>query len=198
MENEFKTEQKSGGSKSQSIIIVLLIIVILGLVGLMSYDKFVAKKESEKPASTDTTNKTETNNQTNNQIGETTNNNQTNNQTEEKTTNSNETTTDNTNSSTNNTNKGCNGVRDAVYYGEYHGKSGNFETHSYHTLTLKKDGTFLSEWRNAGGETGTYSIKNNVLTVTYDPNTGYSPASYSISSDCSSIQWIDTKLTLKK
>lgn len=52
MENEFNTEQKSGGSKSQTIIIVLLIIVIMGLVGLMSYDKFIAKKESEKPAST--------------------------------------------------------------------------------------------------------------------------------------------------
>ena len=52
MEEKGGITMENKNDKSKNIIIVILIIMIIGLAGLICYDKFIVKKENEKPAST--------------------------------------------------------------------------------------------------------------------------------------------------
>ena len=65
METNIKQE------RSKNIIITILIIMIIGLAGLMCYDKFIVKKESEKPVSTETKKEEEIKKEVNRELTET-------------------------------------------------------------------------------------------------------------------------------
>ena len=52
MEEKGGITMENKNEKSKNIIIVILIVMIIGLAGLMCYDKFIVKKESEKSVPT--------------------------------------------------------------------------------------------------------------------------------------------------
>lgn len=93
------------------------------------------------------------------------------------------------NSISDNSTKVCSGFIDAVYEGGY--QSGDLD--EYLTLTLSKDGNVVETYRNSEAPTGTYTIKDNKLTIslcpTYGPCDEKIVTTYDITSDCSTIKW---------
>ena len=62
-------------------------------------------------------------------------------------------------------------------------------------LTLKVDGTFIAEYKNSEITSGTYEIKNNILTTSVCNDKvicdKYIKTIHKTSSDCSTINWGD-------
>lgn len=85
----------------------------------------------------------------------------------------------------------CEGIIEGIYQGEFTGQVGNHTIMEKQTISLKEDGTYTRQYENAGGNLGTYDIKNGNLMLTYIPMGG--PSNYKltetlqISSDCSTI-----------
>lgn len=83
-----------------------------------------------------------------------------------------------------------------TYYGETQGTLDNGLTYNYkYTYVLNKDNTYTASFSGTSGESGTYSIKDGLISFTHQPEVtapeGYETPditdSYSISSDCSYI-----------
>lgn len=89
----------------------------------------------------------------------------------------------------NKTSNVCSGFLDAVYEGGHQSE----DLDEYLTLTLSNDGTVEESYKNSEGNTGTYTIKDNKITISICPSHGPCDekfvTAYDITSDCSTIKW---------
>lgn len=165
-------EEKNNNSNIKLIIIVAIILSIILMPTSFMLGKLVAENEYLKSSANNNDKVEEKENNTSNDSEK--------NESDKQETN---------NIKENNTSNVCSGFLDAVYEGGHQSD----DLDEYVTLTLSKDGIVEESYRNSEGNTGTYTIKDNKITISICPSHGPCDekfvTAYDMTSDCSTIKW---------